>query len=225
MKDDPVKGPIRVDYVPLSILRRARRNPRNHDLGTLHESFSRFGFVQPILVRDTEDLYIVAGHGRLDTLLQQKKSGDKPPDRIVEKEGEWYIPVIRGVDFENEAEAEAYLITDNRTVELGGWDLAPLADLLQDQITLPKGLTGTGFDGDDLDDIIKRLPKTFPELTAGVDHSVMVRYKTEDEMLIAAFLGVDLPFNPLRLGKQILERIKAIAAARPDRQGQGNQAS
>lgn len=156
LRTEAVEGPIRVDYVPLTLLRKAPRNPKQHDLGAIHESIDRFGFVQPILVRDAEDgPHIVAGHGRLDTLLQKKTSGAPPPERVMVKDGEWYVPVIRGVDFKDDNEAEAYLVADNQTVVLGGWDMPALADILKDHAQLPEGLRGIGFDSDDLDQMLK----------------------------------------------------------------------
>jgi hypothetical protein len=40
---------IRVEYIPLDNLLQAPRNPKSHDLGTVHESISRFGYVAPVI--------------------------------------------------------------------------------------------------------------------------------------------------------------------------------
>src|SRR5437867_2323403 len=104
----------RIEYMPLSQLERWPRNPKKHADNTINESITRFGFVQPILI-DENTKQLVAGHGRLDTLLKLKNEGDTPPERILAKDGEWFVPVIRGIGFKSEKEAEAYLVSDNQT--------------------------------------------------------------------------------------------------------------
>jgi DNA modification methylase len=153
---DRVTGPVRVEYMPLCALLRAPRNPKNHDISLIDESFSRFGCVEPLVINEKTSR-IVAGHGRLDTLLQQKANGEKPPDRVVERDGEWYVPVIRGIEFDSDADAEAYLITSNQSTILGGWKVPELAILLSDLATQDGGLNGVGFDRDDLDDLLRRI--------------------------------------------------------------------
>lgn len=123
---------VRIEYVPLDDLQRWPRNPKLHDGEHIERSIERFGFVNPILI-DERTGRIVAGHGRLDALLMLRGRGDEPPERVQRGEdGRWYVPVVRGVSFNSDAEAQAYLITDNRAVELGGWDDQALVDMLQD---------------------------------------------------------------------------------------------
>ncbi len=102
------EGPIRIVYMPLSALLRAPRNPKSHDIGVIHQSLGRFGYVEPIAINERTGR-IVAGHGRLDTLQQKKALGERPPARVVEKQGEWFVPVLRGVEFASDDEAEALL--------------------------------------------------------------------------------------------------------------------
>jgi len=147
--------PLRIEYVSLSNLLRWPRNPKEHDLGAIHQSFKRFGYVAPIIVDETTGR-IVVGHGRLDALVQWHKSGDPAPARVLEQEGAWLVPVIRGIAFPSEMDAGAYLLADNRTQELGDWNDAELVVALQtllDQSTLD----GTGFDEDDLDALLARV--------------------------------------------------------------------
>lgn len=151
------KADVRIEYAPLSELERAPRNVKGHDLGVIHQSIDRFGYVQPILVNETTGR-IVAGHGRLDTLAQRKEQGLDPPERVkVRADGEWLVPTIRGVAFADDHEAEAYLIADNRTVELGGWDEPALVEMLADLAEIPGGLDGVGYDADDIDRMIADL--------------------------------------------------------------------
>ena len=145
------KQEMKIEYIPLDKLIRWPRNPKQHDMGVIHKSMDRFGFTSPVLM-DEGTGRLVAGHGRLDTLMQKMNAGEDPPARIVKKDRMWHVPVIRGLSFKSEQEAEAYLIADNRLVELGGWDVlvlcGVLSDLAKDGMEL---LDGIGYDGDDLD--------------------------------------------------------------------------
>lgn len=129
-KSKPLQEGHRIEMVALSTLERWPRNPKLHAEKALNDSIEKFGFVQPILV-DEGTGRIVAGHGRLEALQKLKESGAPVPARIQETDGEWMVPVIRGVEFADEQEAEAYLLADNRMVELGGWDEEQLWGMLK----------------------------------------------------------------------------------------------
>lgn len=143
---------LRIEWVKLSEIVRWPRNPKDHDLGLIYQSISRFGFLQPLLV-DEGSGQLVAGHGRLDTLQMKRQAGEKPPAGIKVEDKEWMVPVVRGIHFEDDHEAEAYVIADNRTVEQGGWLDDRLAAVLQDHVS---DLRGMGFDRDDVDDLLSR---------------------------------------------------------------------
>ncbi len=153
---------VHIEYVPLGELRRWLRNPKSHHLGDIHESYNRFGYVAPMLL-DERTGRLVAGHGRLDALQQRKASGKPAPERIATRDGQWLVPVIRGVSFTSDEEAEAYGIADNRLVEAGGWNDAALAQVLADLAAGP-GLDGIGFDDEDLDVLLAGLME--PEAVA-----------------------------------------------------------
>lgn len=172
------KTSLRIEYMDLADLVRAPRNPKSHDLGAIHTSIARFGFVSPIIL-DERTGRLLAGHGRLDSLQAAKASGSsKPPDRIIAQDGSWRVPVVRGVASKSDQDAEAYLVADNRTVELGGWDDAALASLLSD-LAAQDALAGTGFDKDDVDALLKRLGDD----TLGQDESG--RLKSSWEVLVS----------------------------------------
>lgn len=153
---------IRVDYVLLSDVQRWPRNPKRHDEPALEASMGRFGYTQPILL-DEKSGKLVAGHGRLEMLSALKAAGKPAPKRIVERAGEWYVPVIRGVSFENEQEAEAYLLADNKLVEGGGWDEAEVAEILRDLAKSSEDATlaysGIGYSDQDVARILRLLPQ------------------------------------------------------------------
>jgi ParB-like nuclease domain len=141
---------VRIEYVALSEVQPATRNPKKHSLPDLIASIKRFGFVQPVAMNE-ETGKLVAGHGRLEALLAMKEAGEPVPTRVVEKNGEWYVPVLRGVSFKDEQEAEAFLVADNRLVEVGGWDEQVLGALLTELGSANVGsLVGTGWDTNDI---------------------------------------------------------------------------
>ena len=140
---------LRLEYVPLSELKRWERNPKDHDLGELGQSFRRFGYVSPIII-DEGTGRVAAGHGRLDELTGMKARGDDPPARVVVDNGDWQVPVVRGIAFNDELEMEAYAVADNRLVERGGWNEPELLQVLVPLLGGP-GLGGVGFDADDVD--------------------------------------------------------------------------
>lgn len=152
----PDEGGLRIEYMRLDKIKRNKDNPKDHDLGALGESFRRFGFVMPMAINEeTDDL--LAGHGRLDKLEQGMIAGEEPPGRVrVDPADEmWMAPVIRGISMDEE-DGKAYVVTDNRTTELGGWDDPLLAKVLLEVggANVEEGLRGTGFDANDLDYLI-----------------------------------------------------------------------
>jgi len=104
---------VLVEYIPLSDIVEADNNPKDHDIGQIYQSIKRFGFTQPIMMNEKTGK-LLAGHGRLQTLQTMKDAGEKVPNRIKEKDGDWLVPVLKGISFDDDNEAQAYLIADNR---------------------------------------------------------------------------------------------------------------
>lgn len=147
---------IQVEYLPLSKIVGADINPKDHDIGQIYQSIKRFGFTQPIMMNENTGK-LLAGHGRLQTLQQMKQGGEKIPNRIKEKDGEWLVPVLKGISFEDDMEAQAYLIADNRLTELGGWNTGELVDTLQELVEGGFSLDGVGYDFDDLETMVTQI--------------------------------------------------------------------
>lgn len=147
---------IKVEYIPLADIVEADINPKDHDIGQIYQSIKRFGFTQPIMMNENTGK-LLAGHGRLQTLQQMKQGGEKVPARIKEKDGQWLVPVLKGIAFEDDMEAQAYLIADNRLTELGGWNTGELVDTLQELVEGGLSLDGVGYDFDDLETMVTQI--------------------------------------------------------------------
>jgi hypothetical protein len=179
---------LRVDYADLDTLARAPRNPKRHDLGALQASLDRFGFVAPILVDDATGR-LVAGHGRLDALQALKASGAAAPDRVRVDGDRWLVPVIRGVAFASPLEAESYLVADNQTTILGGWDSVRLAELLAD-LAEQQALAGTGFDAAAVEALLSEVGSGGPGARAAGD-ATAARATLAERFLVPPFSVLD----------------------------------
>jgi hypothetical protein len=150
-------GELWIEYLRLDTIHRDPTNPKDHDLGALAESLKRFGFVAPMGMNEETGL-LLFGHGRLDELEDLRLRGEPVPDNIKvdPADGMWMAPVIHGIHM-TEAEGRAYVIADNRLVELGGWNEPLLAQrLVEITATSPAfALRGIGFDADDLDNLVR----------------------------------------------------------------------
>lgn len=118
---------------PIAGLIPRKDNPRTHNakqLKTVVDSIRRFGFTNPILIG--ADGTLVAGHARLEA---------------ARKLGMTSVPTIT-LGHLTPAELKAYVIADNRTAELAGWDRQLLAlNLIEiEQLDPDFDLTLTGFD-------------------------------------------------------------------------------
>jgi hypothetical protein len=141
----------RIEHLPLDELRGNAKNPKAHDIGTLNASVGRFGVVEGVVI-DERTGTIISGHGRAETLRQMRDRGETPPDGVIlNKAGEWLIPVVRGWSSRSDLEAEAALIALNRTTELGGWVDESLIDLLDQLSEVEHGLDGVGYSLEELE--------------------------------------------------------------------------
>lgn len=151
----PENGLKYVQYVSLTDLLSSRwaKNPKDHDIGGLHVSVNRFGFRGALLYCERAER-IVAGHGRLETMGQKRDAGDAPPEGVVEVDGEWFLPLIRGERFHSDAELEAYIVADNQHTINGGWHDDLLTEALVRVQESTGSLEGMGYDLEDLNNRI-----------------------------------------------------------------------
>jgi len=140
------EGERYIDWMRVRDLVAAPKNPKRHDLKTLRASLKRFGSVEaPVLDERTGRL--VAGHGRTETYRDLEAGGDSPPMGVkVDESGAWVIAVQRGWHSADDVEAAAYVVTSNRSAELGGWDDALLDETLAEVAESDLGLEGVGFE-------------------------------------------------------------------------------
>lgn len=161
-----------VQLEPLSKLVGLPRNPKAHNLGDIHQSLNRFGFVGRIIINDITN-HILAGHGRVSALRQKKAAGAEAPDGITVKPDDWYVPTER-IEVP-EAEEEALAIALNKIGE-NEWDDMKTAEILAD-LAADDNLQGTGFDGEDVDYLLRR---TNPEnRSENVSDEDLAKYREE----------------------------------------------
>jgi len=129
---------MEIKTVKINELKPHPKNPRVHPdsaINKLVRSIKEYGWTNPVLV--SADGYVLAGHARL---------------KAAEKAGIQEVPVIY-LELEG-AKAEAYLIADNRLQDETDWDMPKLKDLLQELDTGELDLELTGFDMDEIEDLM-----------------------------------------------------------------------
>ena len=99
----------------------------------LAESIQRHGFRDPPAFDPNLNEGrggVVEGNGRAEVLRSMRESGGPPPRGVaLDKDGEWLVPVMFGLDSRSQAQAEAYGV-DHNALTLGGSGLG-FEDLIQ----------------------------------------------------------------------------------------------
>lgn len=153
---------LHVVYLSTQALAHRANNARTHtdeQIKKIARSIEAFGFTNPVLVDDTNQ--IIAGHGRVQAAQQL---------------GIEQVPTICLRDLSQE-QIRAYVIADNRLAELAGWDdellgieFKYLAEL---DIDTSLDLTLTGFEIPEIDLLIQQVDEdTPPEVEATVPPTV-----------------------------------------------------
>jgi DNA modification methylase len=172
----------RIEYIPLAELltRLHPRNPKNHDLGAIIQSYKHHGYVANGVLDSRTGLFL-AGHGRVEALSMMQKQKMEAPRGIRNGGADWLVPVQTGYESESDEAALAYLAADNKLTELGGWDEPALAELLQEIHNSGEiSLEASGFDADDLDQILNDLgmmDEPTPDPGAQVDRAAELQEK------------------------------------------------
>src|SRR2546423_1204399 len=130
---------LAITYRNISELKPYTRNARTHSraqVKQIAESINRFGFTNPVLIDDDDQ--ILAGHGRAAAA------------KLV---GMTEVPTVR-LSHLSPAERRAYILADNRLAEKAGWDREILAIELQGLIDLDFEVELTGFEMGEIDVIL-----------------------------------------------------------------------
>jgi len=141
MSDDPTPAiaPALIPLiVPIESIQPSPRNPRQGDIGAIVESLRRFGQQKPIVVQESSG-HVVAGNHLYRAALSLG-----------------WTEIAANVVAMTDVQAQAFMIADNRTADLGSYDEALLTELLAELATMEE-LTGTGYDGEDVDEMLAKL--------------------------------------------------------------------
>ena len=112
---------ISVKYIPVSITLLWGDNAKKHDIPQLIKSMQEYGFKDPPAF-DKNLKALVEGNGRAEALTRMKEDGLNAPRGIIVDPNtkEWLMPVLFGVDANNESQARRYALDHNNLVLAGG---------------------------------------------------------------------------------------------------------
>ena len=125
--------------VPIEGLKPYHRNPRQGDVGAIMQSLEHHGQYRPIVVNARTQEVLAGNH----TLAAARELG-------------WTQIAATSVDVDDDQAARIVLV-DNRANDLATYDADALTTLLAELADTEQGFNGTGFDGDDLDDLLSQL--------------------------------------------------------------------
>ena len=128
---DRIAPSLRPLIVPLSSVELHPRNPRVGDVEAVAASLRRFGQQKPIVVQKSTG-YVVAGNHLLRSALSLG-----------------WTEIAANVVELDDAKATAFMLADNRTADLGGYDDALLAAVLAEQAAAGN-LEATGYNADEV---------------------------------------------------------------------------
>lgn len=136
--------------MPIDDLKPYDKNPHQHppeQLADIEKSISYYGFNVPILI--DKEKGIVAGHGRYVAARKLKMK---------------FVPVIFLEHLDAPA-TKAFLLAENKAAEGATWDQNLLAEVMQELHGLNFDLSKTGFNTDELNELLETL--TVDEPTDG----------------------------------------------------------
>lgn len=155
-----IEPALRHLLVPLTDVHQHPDNPNNGDLDGLIESITVNGFYQPIIINEQGE--ILAGNHRYQAMHAL---------------GETHIPAIR-VDADREKSLRLMLV-DNKITRNGWDDGAIIERLLADLAESDIGLIGTGWNEDDLAQLVASSQE--PLKFGGLDSKVVMNVTCDNE--------------------------------------------
>lgn len=149
----PVKlSTVKSESVLIESVQPFDRNARQGDVGILADSLMENGQYRPIVVNRRTNSIVVGNH----TWLAAKMLG-------------WEKIAVTFIDVDEKEEARIVLV-DNRSSDVAGYDTDTLLKLLKSMAT---DLNGTGYDGDDIDDLLNG-STTRPKALTGQKIKVLI---------------------------------------------------
>lgn len=141
---EELKGSLK----PINSIKPHPKNVRQGDVGAIAQSLEAHGQYIPILVQKKTGHIVKGNH----TWAAAKVLG-------------WTEVAVLELDI-NDRKALELLLTDNKTSDQAMYDENALAELLESLSKDKQSLAGTGYTGDDLDDLLASLQERFqPSIT------------------------------------------------------------
>ena len=132
---------LKIEYAPIDSLVQHPHNPRQGDVGAILQSVEAHGLYAPVVVQRSTRHIIKGNHTAQAAKL----------DGVTE------MPVVF-VDVDDD-QALRILLADNQVGDQATNDTSILTDLLESLVRSDLGLEGTGFTGDDVDDLLAEFYK------------------------------------------------------------------
>lgn len=174
---------IDIKLIPIKDLELHPLNFRQGDIGEIMLSLKEHGQYKPIIVQKSR-MRVCAGNHTLQAAAQLG----------------WTKIAATVIDVDDD-QALRILTVDNRTSDLATNDNAILIDLLESMVRSEDGLAGTGFHGDDLDELLMDevdpekewdgMPE-FDQPNVNSKFKAIVHFKSEEDRL-AFFEHIDRP--------------------------------
>lgn len=161
------------------------RNARRGDVATIRASLERYGQYQPIVVQASTG-YVIAGNHRL----------------LAARDLRWTEIDAVQLDVDDDT-ALRILLMDNKSSDDATYDDQALAELLQ---SLQGGFDGTGWDQDELDDLLEEMAADADEGAPGAADLLT----PPDEDNYAAQFGVIVHCQSESEQEQVYQRLQGL---------------
>jgi DNA modification methylase len=153
----PAADRVTVEAMGITRLRPYPGNARVHSKKQIRQianSIQRFGFTNPVLIGDDDE--IIAGHGRVEAakLLGMKS-----------------VPTLR-LSHLDAAQRRAYVIADNKLALNAGWDRELLALELQALVDVDFDIEITGFTLAEIDFVLDEAHESSPDADQAADNVI-----------------------------------------------------
>jgi hypothetical protein len=129
-------------------------NYRQGDVAMITASIQKFGYARSVAL--WTDNTVIAGNHTIKALQALEAQQADVPNNVDVIDGDWHIDVT-DVSHLDDREAQAYGIADNRTADSATNDDEQLASLLTQLQDEPDLLKATGYDDDDIAELLSGL--------------------------------------------------------------------